>query len=160
MSWIWVGESSEHRTVVLTPPQAEGQLLFPVCMWLGSLLVWFASQWSKHLQPLCSSGHVRFHTISSPLHHDVVPVFPTVLISLEVGGAHAFIIVVGIQTLLGVITLFDAGVNVLVPNFPCILIHLNLNTATQCYNVPSRTRRQPSELCKQLTSTAVKTSQL
>lgn len=38
------------------------------------------------------------------------PVFPTVLISLEVGGAHAFIIVVGIQTLLGVVALLRKGV--------------------------------------------------
>lgn len=122
----WERGSLEHRTqcsvcitILCRPAGLPG-----VCLCSGS--VWLASHSSEHLQPLCSSGHIRFHTIFSPLHHYVVPVFPTLLISLEIGGTHAFVIVEDIQTLLGVITLFNAGVNVLVPNFTCILIHLNL----------------------------------
>lgn len=34
--------------------------------------VWFASKSGEQLLPLCSRGHVRFHSISSPLQHDVV----------------------------------------------------------------------------------------
>lgn len=46
----------------------------------------------------------QFPSLSLMLESSTHPVLPTVLISLEIGWTHAFIIVVGIQTLLGGIT--------------------------------------------------------
>lgn len=95
-------------------------------IWQCWVSVWFASAGSQQLLPLCSSGHVRSHTVSSPLQHYVVPVFPTVLISLEISCTPALIIAVGFQTLLRGISFFDAWVNVLITNFPYNFIHLDL----------------------------------
>lgn len=65
---------------VVASPECVGLYLIS---WLGwsspclcanccQLSVRFASDSNKQLLPLCSSGHVRAHTVSSPLQHDVV----------------------------------------------------------------------------------------
>lgn len=41
-----------------------------------------------------------------------MPVLPTVLVSLEVVGAHGLVIVVPVQALLGTISLLKAGIDV------------------------------------------------
>lgn len=75
-------QASEHSAQcgVAESPECVGVSLIS---WLGcsspclrvdcfQLSVWFASESGEQLLPLCGRGHVRFHSISSPLQHDVV----------------------------------------------------------------------------------------
>lgn len=94
---------------------------------LWTFLIGFSSKYRQHLLPLSCCGHLRFDTFPSPLHHYVVPVLPTVLISLEIGRAHILVVFIMLQTLLRSIALLDTWVNVLVSHFSCIFIHLDLD---------------------------------
>lgn len=65
-----VAESPECVSVSLISwPGCSSPCLHVDCFQLS---VWFASESGEQLLPLCSCGHVRFHSISSPLQHDAV----------------------------------------------------------------------------------------